>query len=136
MMAFTRGSVARLALLGEVVLLGAKMLRKIIRIGDTQTTHLLLLFRWTRFACRQGRLEHRRWHWSNGLPFVQLLTEEVGLMGKENLGAFDLAEIEALCRHFLSRDHHGVDERLHEVPERLARGNELLEDGFFFRLER
>ena len=67
---------------------------------------------------------------------MELLTEEVGLMRKQNLSAFDLAKIEALGGDFFRCDHHWIGVGLHELFELLAGGDDLLERVLFLRLER
>lgn len=57
---------------------------------------------------------------------MELLTEEVRLLGEQNLGAFNLAKIKTLGGDLLRCDHHWIGVGLHELPELLAPGDNLL----------
>ena len=67
---------------------------------------------------------------------MDLLSEEVGLEAEQDFGTLDLAQIETLCCYLRRVRHHGIDVRSQEITELLGFHNDLLQNLFFFRLER
>ena len=67
---------------------------------------------------------------------MELLTEEVRLIGQQYFGSFNLAKVEALCGDLLRRRQYRIDERTHVVAKILSSRDDFLESVFFFRLER
>lgn len=67
---------------------------------------------------------------------MELLAEEIGLVGQQYFSSFNLAKIKALCSDLLRRRHYWIDERTHVVTEILSSRDDLIESVFFFGLKR
>ena len=120
----------------ERILLSAKLLRQIVRIVNSKLLHHLLLLCRTRFPGRQGDLEYRRGLWGNGSPFVEFLTKVIGFIGKQDVGAFNLAKIEALSCDLVGCGHQGICVWSYEISELLRGRDDIFQGIFFLRLER
>jgi hypothetical protein len=66
---------------------------------------------------------------------VEFLTQEIGLVSKKNVGAFNLSEVEAECGDFVRRDCERVDVRTNVIPEGLSGLYDACEGFFLLRLE-
>ena len=67
---------------------------------------------------------------------MKLLSEEVGFVGQENFGAFDLSKVESLSLRFVRCGHYWIAERCHMLPEFLCIVDDFLENLLFVWLER
>lgn len=109
--------------------------RKIIRVCDAKRRHELLLLCRTRFASGRGRFDDWRRLWSDRRRLVKLLAKEIGLVGEKDVGAFDLAKVEAKRGHFIRRDRQGVDIGANVVSKGLGGFDDADKSFFFFGLE-
>ena len=66
---------------------------------------------------------------------MQLLAEEVGLRGQENLCSLDLPQIESLCSHFLRRSHYRAGIWAHEFSKVLGCVDDLFQYVFLLWLK-
>jgi len=109
---------------------------KIIRVGDPKRRHELLLLCWARLASGSGGVND--WWSLRGYRcrLVKFLTQEVGLVSKENIGAFDLSEVEAKRSHLVRRDCQRIDIRSDVISEGLGSLDDARESLLFFGLER
>lgn len=117
------------------MLLGSELLRKVVRIVNTQLGHDFLLLGRTRLPVRFGVF--KEW-WRLGSywgPFVQLLSKKVGLVCQQDFGPFDLPQIETLSGHFVRGSHHRIDVRTHKFPERLSDIDDFVENIFLLWLK-
>lgn len=135
-MAFIGVSVTAFPSFSKIMLSGTKLLGKVVRIVDAKLSHHLLLFGWAWLSGGKGILKDRRGFGSNWSPFMKLLAEEICLIGQQDLGPFNFAQVETLCGYLLGSGHHWIGIGTHEVAKVLSRGDDVLEDVFFIRLER
>jgi hypothetical protein len=112
------------------------MLWKILGTIHTKLSHDLLLLGRARLPSRQGLLQNRRGFRRNRSPLVNLLSQIVRLLGQENLGPFNFAQIENQSRHFLRGDTGGVGESLQEIAEAECLVDNTVQDLFLVRLKR
>ena len=80
-------------------------------------------------------LEDWRWIGCDWSPFVKLLSEEVGFVGEQDVGAFDLAKVETLSRDFVRCCHDRIGEGTNEISEVLCLINNVLNSTFLLWLE-
>ena len=78
---------------------------------------------------------HRR-HRSNWTPLVQLLAQEVRLLGKQYIRALDFAQVEDQRGHFLGSRAGSIRKALEEVAERGCLIDDTVQDLFLVGLER
>lgn len=67
---------------------------------------------------------------------MELLAEEIGLEGQENLCSFNFAQIKTLCSHFFRRCYQGVGIWANIIPEALGCADDIFERVFFLGLKR
>ena len=108
---------------------------KIVRVGDAERVHELLLLRRARLASGPGSLNNRRRFRRDRCPFMQFLTKKVGLKTEKNVGAFDFAKIEAEIHDFLSSKPNMSAVRANRVTECLGSIDDARQGLFLFWLK-
>ena len=124
--------IAAFASFVDVVWLSAELQRQLFRRGHVVGLHQFLLLSWPGFACRERLFKYWRRRRSDGGPFVEFLTEEIGFEAQEDLCTLNLPEVEALRGHFFGIGHHRIDIRPYEVSKRLRGRDDFLQ--YFFLL--
>ena len=66
---------------------------------------------------------------------MELLSEEVGFVGEQDVGTFDLAEVETLSRDFVGCCHDRIGKGTNEISEVLCLVNNVLNSTFLLWLE-
>ena len=66
---------------------------------------------------------------------MELLSEEVGFVGEQDVGTFDLAEVETLSRDFVGCCHDRIGKGTNEISEVLCLVNNVLNSTFLLGLE-
>ena len=66
---------------------------------------------------------------------MELLSEEVGFVGEQDVGTFDLAEVETLSRDFVGCCHDRIGKGTNEISEVLRLVNNVLNSTFLLGLE-
>ena len=136
MMAFIGVSVTAFSSFCKIMLSGTKLLRKVVWIVNAKLGHHLLLFGRAWLSSRKRIFKDRRRLGCNWCPFMELLAEEICLIGQQDLGPFNFAQVETLRGHLLGSGHHWISIRTHKVSKVLSRGDDILEYVFFIGLER
>ena len=70
--------IAALASFVDIVRFSTELQRQIFRRRHVVGLHQFLLLSWPGFACRERLFKYRRRRRSDGGPFVEFLTEEIG----------------------------------------------------------
>lgn len=127
--------IATFASFVDVVWLSAELQRQLFRRVHVVGLHQFLLLSWPRFASGERLFEYWRRGRSDGGPFVELLTEEIGLKSQEDLCTLDFPEVKALRGYFFRVGHHWIDIRPYKVSKCLRRRNYFLQYFLFLRLK-